>query len=569
MLDVADNVNARVRIISDSYDDPGVQAALVDECRRDIVFFFKFFLWTYNPKVPPYHFPFEPFPHQATVIRWIHQDILDGKSNLCEKSRDWGATYLYLGVFLYHLLFLEFEGLLLSIRQEEVDNVTPSSLFGKLRYMVQRLPHWLQPLDWSFIRDGKKFLRMINPDNGNSIVGQATTEDAGRSGRKSATLIDEYAAIRNRVAEGMERSLRHVTDCIFRLSTPRGVNLFKNIRDRQLCRIITCHWTQDPRKCDGLYYYSADGTKVPVNTLPYDRRSPYGYYINTRGNVTEYRLRSAWYDKEEREAITRRDLAQEVDIGYIGSGYCRFDSEMLEEKSKQVRTGDKGRLVERDGKIKFVPARDNEDFELEVWAYPEKMDFYNRSVIGVDTAEGLEHGDFCSADVIMRNLRGDHGSLAASLHGHWRPDDYAKKLDTLGRWYDSGAKMLIERNKDGLGIILKLRNDLRYSKLIHEDEETDKLGFYTTDVKKALYTEALDQALIDGELDVYSLNHFTEMSQFENMNGKLGATGSNNDDRVISLCLAWWLARQLGKPTAKGVARKGIKRYSRIPRNAP
>jgi hypothetical protein len=344
------------------------------------------------------------------------------------------------------------------------------------------------------------------------------------------------------------------------------VNLFKQIRDRRLCRVITCHWTQDPRKCDGLYYLDDAKARVKVPDLPYDRRSDYGYVITKSGRVTEYKLRSKWYDKELKEALSARDVAQEVDIGYIGSGYCRFDAEMLEEKSKNVRDGKRGWLEEVDETIVFREAGAGEDYDLEVWEFPKTPHFNHRSVLGADTAEGLEHGDYCSGDVLTRNIRGDHAKLAASLHGHFKPDDWAKKLDVLGRWYDAGALMIVERNKDGLGVILKLLNDLNYYNMYHEDYDHDKLGYYTTDVKKALYTEALDKALKDGDLDVYSLNHFTEMSQFENVNGKLGATGNNFDDRVISLCLAWWLARQLGKPAAKHARRKGIKDYSRLPR---
>jgi len=569
LIDITENLSKRERILVDSYDDPGVQEALVEKCKEDITFFFNFFLWTYNPKLKPYHFPFQLFPAQAQVVRWIHEDIQAGRGTLCEKSRDWGATYIYLGIFLYHFLFGEFEGLLLSLRQDEVDNPTPSSLFAKLRYMAQRLPWWMLPQEWQFRKHGAVFLRFVNPDNGNTIVGQATTEDAGRSGRKTAVLVDEYASIRNRIGEGMERSLRYTTDSLHRLSTPKGVNLFKQIRDKRPCRVITCHWTQDPRKCEGLYYRNRHGDKIPCDNLPYERRSAYGNYITTTGTETEYKLRSTWYDREERAAITKRDLAQEVDIKYIGSGYCRFDAEMLESKSKLVRDGARGYLVEEDGEVVFREAGPEHEFEVEIWEFPQDPPFHHRSVGGVDTAEGLEHGDFCSADILTRNIRGDHATHAAALHGHWKPDIFADKLDLLGRFYDAGAWLCIERNKDGLAVILRLLNQLNYTNIYHDDYEHEKLGFYTTDVKKALITEALDKSLRDGELETLSLNHFTEMSQFENVNGKLGATGSNNDDRVISLCLAWWLVLQLGKPSAMAERRKPVKDYRRFKPRMP
>jgi len=563
------NIEMRQELVLEAFTSPDLQRETADRCRQDILFFFNAFLWTYNPRKPPYHFPFVLYPAQEIVVHQVNEAVRIGDGTLGEKSRDWGATYIWLGVFLYHFLFFEFEGLLLSLRQTEVDNPTPSSLFGKLRYMMRRLPFWLLPRKWSWRRDGDTFLRILNPDNGNSIIGQATTEDAGRSGRKTAVLVDEYAAIRNRIAEGMERSLAHNTESLHRLSTPRGINLFKTIRDRRLCQVITMHWTQIPDKTADLYYLDRKGERRDVPGLPMDRRSAYGNYIDDRGRETEYKLRSGWYDKQERIALTARDLAQEVDISYVGSGYCRFDAAMLEEKSKEVQDGKRGRLVERDGRIEFIESEPGQEYEIEIWQFPREPKFFNRSIIGVDTAEGLEHGDFNCADIIMKNIRGDQGVHAASLHGHWQPDIYADKLDLLGRYYDAGAIMAVERNKDGLGVILRLRNQLAYPTLWHEDEEHEKYGFYTTDAKKHLITGDLDEALRTGELVTRSLNHFTEMATFENLNGKLGASGTNNDDRVIAIAIAWFIAKQLARPRAIAEKTGRVKNYLRTPNNQP
>lgn len=558
MQSFVDNLHSRKDLILKAHDNPELQQAAVEQCRQDIIFFFDFFLWTYNPKVPPYDFPFVLYPVQEDAARRIHAATLEHRGTLCEKSRETGATYIYLGVFLYHWLFLEFEGLLLSMREDEVDNITPSSMFGKIRYMVTRLPFWILPENYNYNHDVKKSLRLFNSDNDNTIVGQATTEDAGRSGRKTAVLIDEHAAINNRLASGIETSLSHTTDSIHRLSTPRGINLFKNIRDKKICDVITMHWTQMPPKCEGLYCFNDQGNKIDCQDLPYNRRSTYGFYINGNGKTTDYKLRSKWYDALVDRSISERDVAQEADIQYLGSGYCRFDSKMLESGSQHAEDGDKGFLIERGGEVVFREAAQGQDYEVEIWKFPERPYFNNRSFIGADTAEGLSHGDFCSADVVVKNIRGDKGFHAAALHGHFRPDIFAEKLALLGRFYDCGALIGAERNKDGLSVILRLLNDLDYTNLYHEDAEHQKFGIYTTDVKKALFTEALDKALREGELETRSISHFTEMSTFENVNGKLGATGTNFDDRVVSLFLAWFLFLETGKPRSQTEKSKPI-----------
>lgn len=245
---------------------------------------------------------------------------------------------------------------------------------------------------------------------------------------------------------------------------------------------------------------------------------------------------------------------------------------MLEEKSAAVRDGVRGRLEFAPGirkiqevrgykDIVFVEAKEGQDYEVEIWDFPKQPFFNSRSILGVDTAEGKEHGDYDSADIAVKNIRGDHYKHAAALHGHWTVDVYAEKLALLGYYYDNGAFMVVERNKDGLGILLNLQNNIGYTNLYVDDKED--LGHYTTDVKKHLITGDLDEALRHDEFETESLNHFTEMSTYENKNGKLGATGSNNDDRVISLCLANFGAKETGRPSLQVEKRKPVERTLR------
>lgn len=547
-------------------DDVEIQRHLFQQCRDDILFFFDYFLWTCDPKAAPFDFPFIPWGPQRQLILDYQEEIRQGKSSLTEKSRDMGATYCLLGTYLHEFLFANnFEALLISHRQEDVDNPTPSSLFGKLRYMLYALPAWMVPLNFDR-RKHSSFCTLLNPEKGNSIVGQATTEDAGRSGRKTAVLIDEHAAIPARIIEGIERSLQEVTNTIQRLSTPRGINLFKKLRDKGACKIHTLHWTRDPRKNKGLYYFQ-DGKRIDCPNISPDRISPYGYYIDAAGRVTRGKFRSPWYDKKCTEYPTLRDVAQELDIDYAGSGNCRFSVDMINEKSKAVRDGRRGRLEDRNGQIVFVESDPGAEFEMEVWEFPTEPYFNNRSCIGVDTAEGLENGDYCSADVIVMDTKNFTRRHAASLHGHFEPDIWADKLYVLGRWYDAGCELIIERNKDGLGVCLRLRNHLGYNNLYYDKkgaEAEDRIGFTTTAQKKFIITGDLDKALRDGELITESVNHFSEMTTFINTNGKLGATGGNNDDRVISLSLANFLIQQYSRPTLRDFGREPLQKRTKI-----
>lgn len=570
------NLSARIDIIKQAQNNFLLQRELYDKSRDDLLFFINYFVWVFNPKKEPRHFPFVLYPVQEKIAVSLLDEIKNSRSSLSEKSRETGMTFLHLAVYLHQWLFSNgFEALVGSLKGEDVDDWTPSSLIGKVRYMYYRLPYWITPL--KFVpRIHDTFRRFFNPDNESSITGRATTEDFGRGGRKSVVLVDEHASIGSRIVQGMERALPECTNTIHRVSTPKGINTFKLIRDRKLCDIHTIHWSQFPEKSEGLYYIDEHGNRVDCPDLPLEARSPYGYYIKRNGKISKYKLRSTWYDLKQKEYLSERDLAQELDINYQGSGFCRFNGDMLEKGSALCRDGKRGFLVQAGTPavpdIRFQETPPGAPFELEVWKFPTPILYSNRSFIGADVAEGLVKGDYSSADVILKTEDGLGGFLAASFHGHLEPDVFADKLFTLGMWYDAGALLAVERNKDGFGVLLRLQNVLGYRRLYTEmvqgdvggAKSTDRLGFLTSSTnKKFLVTADVDQALRDGELIVLSHSHYTELSTFENSEGKLGATGENFDDRVISLSIAWHIARQGGRPSVVkgGGTRRQIKRF--------
>jgi len=65
---------------------------------------------------------------------------------------------------------------------------------------------------------------------------------------------------------------------------------------------------------------------------------------------------------------------------------------------------------------------------LEVWSPPDAMHGY---VMGVDTAEGLGHGDYSCVQVLDLNT----GEQVAVWHGHIAPDELAAEVFNVGLWY--------------------------------------------------------------------------------------------------------------------------------------
>ena len=74
-------------------------------------------------------------------------------------------------------------------------------------------------------------------------------------------------------------------------------------------------------------------------------------------------------------------------------------------------------------------------------------------VAGVDTAEGLGHGDYSC--IQMLDVRS--GEQVAVWHGHIPPDELAHEVFRLALWYRD-ALTCVESNNHGLTTIVQLRH---------------------------------------------------------------------------------------------------------------
>lgn len=227
------------------------------KAQEDPVYFFEKFLYTFNPKEDPFHFRFVPFPFQRRMIRDLVAAIRDGEDLFIEKCREMGATYTTLGVFIWLWLFYPASNFLIGSRKEDyVDNRRSGfvgnkeeSLFGKIDYMITRLPDFIMPA--GFNRDKHfTFMSLINPENGNSIGGESSNQNFSRGGRQRAILLDEFAFWDNDTAAW--GSTADTTNCRIILTTP-GIKpgkakRLKKGQDGEKIKIITLPYTLDPRK---------------------------------------------------------------------------------------------------------------------------------------------------------------------------------------------------------------------------------------------------------------------------------------------------------------------------------
>ena len=182
---------------------------------------------------------------------------------------------------------------------------------------------------------------------------------------------------------------------------------------------------------------------------------------------------------------------------------------------------------------------------LTVWRRPVSNQIY---VLGVDTAEGLAHGDYSCIQVL--DVRS--GEQAACWHGHIPPDNLAEEVHMLGLWYND-ALCCVESNNHGLTTIVQLRH-LGYPNLFRKrsvnkvtNKVSQEFGWKTTRTTKPLLIDDLSMALRNDELKLFDRNTINELKTYvRNERGTM--SGSPFDDRVMAFALSYQMSQYAFMP---------------------
>ncbi len=231
--------------------DLNKQDAAFELCTRDIGYFFDIFAWTYDPRISPSDLPFLLYEYQDGYVHELNNDISNGISELVEKTRDMGVTWMVLAVFVYRFLFHDENFLVGSIVEGKVDTLGDmDSHFERMRYIISKLPRWMldrcgfNPINSSYMK--------IFKANGASITGESMNAQFSRQGRYKAILLDEYAFIQSSVT--VWRACGDSSPCKIVVSTPNGTNnQFAILRKSGKIKVKTFHWTLHPKKTQEWY----------------------------------------------------------------------------------------------------------------------------------------------------------------------------------------------------------------------------------------------------------------------------------------------------------------------------
>lgn len=337
--DLRKNLRYRAGLLNRVKAEPTLRAGLTEMCRRDCLFYISTFVWQYNPKMRPAErvAPFIPWDFQARMILEILECVERQKPGVCEKSRELGATWLFLIVEDWLARFFPYTQIInLSRDADSVDTKSPGSLFGKLRLINKHLPDFLP----GKVDESKMYHEYAN---GSVITGDASTGKAGVSDRATMMLLDEFAKVREGTA--MRQGTAGTADARFFISTHEGegTEFFRVSREPEHKKWVL-HWTQHPLKNKGLYSYDRDGSDgrpaglrfwkydtaegkiVGITTSDHDFSADYPFV--TDGSPTGGPcpgIRSPWYDDMCGRIGDSRGVAMELDVDPVSSVKTLFE----------------------------------------------------------------------------------------------------------------------------------------------------------------------------------------------------------------------------------------------------
>lgn len=257
------------------------QERLREKCRTDILFWINEYGTTYDPRKRQPHLRFKLFPYQKRLVKTLVEKIRRGEDILIEKSRDMGVSWLVLLVFQWFWLFEPGSDFLLGSRKSDyVDRLGDmSTLMEKLRYNLDRQPRWLLPQGFNN-RHHNTLLKLINPQNGNTITGESSNPNFARGGRYKGILFDEFAYWqRDDLAWA---SAGQSSPCRIAVSTPHGrANKFAQLRFESPIGVESIHWRLHPEKNDA--WYANEKKRMTEDEIA--RELDINYHLSARDRV--------------------------------------------------------------------------------------------------------------------------------------------------------------------------------------------------------------------------------------------------------------------------------------------
>lgn len=558
------NADWRQKLLALAGKDARLQKELILKSSRDPLFWINTFCWTLNPKkLRGSQRPMVLYGYQVEAIEQIVWCIEHGENLVIEKSREMGATWISMQVFMWYMWFRPMLSFLAVHRKEDmVDNRNNySALFPKVDYMHKMLPRWMQDPLW---KKGRQKLHLECSMTGSTFDGETTTGMADLGGRRTAAFVDEVTSLRPSMSHDLNQSLHSVTNTNLFNGTPRAFateNVQYRLKIGGSTKIVSMHWSRHPEYRKGLYTWTKDGE---LKVLDEKYQFPEGYVFREVKKAGQ--LRSVHYDSmDDRLAGDQVRLAQEWDIDYLAARSSPFDLQLVEENIDRYACYPmhEGRLVFEKDQCEPIRFEDEPGGSLRMWVpipdgWPTRP--YN-AVLGVDVSNGTG----ASNSVISIGDLDTGEKIGEYADPHISPNKLAQVAISLARWLrghqyqrgGSGAMIKWEAPGPGRNFGQEVMNVGYWNLYYHRDSKSPAThqrktpGWWPTEQTKTEVLQELNNAYRNFSFRNPSEQSLRECLEYSwgpggklihaKVAGSQDVTGAreSHGDRVIADALVW------------------------------
>lgn len=208
---MAKGKNPYLKRANEQYEYTADQVMELSKCMEDPEYFIDTYCQIQHAVEGSIRFALRPY--QRRIVR----TFADNRLSIALAPRQIGKSWIA-GAFLLWFAMFKFEKTVV-IASNKNDNAM--EMIHRVRFIYERLPHWLKP---GLADDGWN-KHSCGFDNGSRIISQATSEDTGRGFAVSLLFLDEFAFVRDSIAEefwtSVSPTLATGGSCII-CSTPNG-----------------------------------------------------------------------------------------------------------------------------------------------------------------------------------------------------------------------------------------------------------------------------------------------------------------------------------------------------------
>ena len=512
------NLRWRRDVMRDASKDKGMQASLKQMCAEDCLFYINAFCWTYDPR--DIKAPSKPFitykEFQDEAIAQVIDGISEGYDVAWPKSRTMGASWMGLSTFewLWHFQD-DLSFLLISRNEDYVDKKgNPKALFWKIDYLHLNQPRWLLPTGrWNGNKDhNRKLLHLMNADTKSVIDGESTTGDAGRGDRRTGMFIDEHAAFN--VDDGFRvlRASRDTCPCRVFNSTPQGANnAFAEVVHKTSAKVFRMHWSKHPSYNQGLYTSEkVDGVYqvkqlddffgvCKVKRKGWEEPKEF-VYPDEYPFILDGKQRSPWYDNECSRCVSEQEVAQELDIDFLGSDWQYFDPQFISLLISEYCMPPMmiGRIDYDPATHKPIGFRPDPNGPLKLWfnipgnnAVLTDRSFFEGKKFGLGSDVSFGTGASNSATAVVDLTTGK--KVACWIDPNTAPDDFCDETVVLARWFNEGHMIWDASGPSGKIFNKRLVEEHTYRNIYYRQTEgtvrkriSDQPGYFLNPTDRAV-----------------------------------------------------------------------------------